>query len=173
MSKDPNRSRRDRLRRQRLIDEGLCYMCGKRPPAENRKVCKPCGDARNRSTTRYYKSEVGRPKARAHWRRWCKNNPERLREQHYRAYQRLRNQVFSHYGLICACCEESEPAFLTIDHINGGGRKHTDSIKTTLYNWLKRNGFPAGFQTLCWNCNSAKHIYGSCPHKKEMRDAGN
>ena len=78
-------------------------------------------------------------------------------------------EVFARYGQTCACCGEPEMAFLTIDHIEGSGQIHKESISTTIYNWLKRNGFPDGFQSLCWNCNLAKHIYGACPHQKGTR----
>jgi hypothetical protein len=58
---------------------------------------------------------------------------------------------------------------LTIDHINGGGRQHRlqAGVKGDFYTWLKRNGFPPGFQVLCWNCNHAKHVLGECPHQKK------
>jgi hypothetical protein len=32
--------------------------------------------------------------------------------------------------------------------------------------WLKRNGYPKGFRVLCHNCNSARGLYGYCPHKR-------
>jgi hypothetical protein len=70
------------------------------------------------------------------------------------------------YGGACACCGEREPAFLTIDHLDGGGCEHRRELKTkNIYRWLVRNKFPAGFQVLCWNCNLAKHHCGVCPHQ--------
>lgn len=89
---------------------------------------------------------------------------------------RLINEVMKAYGgEVCKCCGETEVAFLTIDHINGGGRKHRNEIlreKTTdIYTWLKREGFPPGFQVLCMNCNWAKGKYGACPHEKKSRRA--
>ncbi len=36
----------------------------------------------------------------------------------------------------------------------------------TFYDWLMKNNFPQGFQTLCWNCNFAKHKFGECPCQK-------
>jgi hypothetical protein len=29
-----------------------------------------------------------------------------------------------------------------------------------VYLWLKREGFPAGFRVLCFNCNHAAHVNG-------------
>ena len=36
-----------------------------------------------------------------------------------------------------------------------------------IYDWLKKNNFPPGFQVLCGSCNFAKGKYGSCPHTWE------
>jgi hypothetical protein len=82
--------------------------------------------------------------------------------------QRL--QVYEAYGgSICACCGETELAFLSIDHIDGGVGKHRQEIggtAATLIRWLIKNNFPAGFQVLCFNCNRGKHINGGiCPHQ--------
>lgn len=73
--------------------------------------------------------------------------------------------------LKCACppCKEDNPLFLSIDHINGGGQKHRKEVHsygTTLYNWLKRNNFPKGYQILCFNCNLGKSRNKGriCPH---------
>lgn len=67
---------------------------------------------------------------------------------------------------MCVCCGESEMAFLSIDHIDGGGCEHRRQIKSNrIYNWLINNRFPDGFQVLCFNCNFAKHVYGVCPHQ--------
>lgn len=78
--------------------------------------------------------------------------------------------VLSHYSngeLKCACCGESEYLFLTIDHINGGGRKHRDDIHHGhLEIWLIMNNFPEGYQILCSNCNTGRARNGDvCPHQ--------
>lgn len=72
----------------------------------------------------------------------------------------------------CACCGERTVEFLTIDHINGNGAAHRRELEaqnvgpgTGFYLWLKSNGYPNGFQVLCYNCNCAKGCYGTCPHK--------
>jgi len=91
----------------------------------------------------------------------------------------LRNEILSAYGGACACCGESEPEFLSIDHIDESGADHRRALggkqgdtrrfsaggeKT--YKWLKDRGFPTdGFQLLCMNCNFAKGKLGECPHK--------
>lgn len=72
------------------------------------------------------------------------------------------------YGGKCSCCGESEHAFLSIDHVNGGGGKHRREIgsSSTLYRNIIREGFPKTFQLLCHNCNHGRYINGGiCPHK--------
>ena len=88
------------------------------------------------------------------------------RAARHRRWLILRAQVFWHYGTVCACCSEPETDFLTIDHIEGDGAEHRRQIgESSLYHWLRKNGFPPGFQTLCRNCNWAKHRLGTCPHR--------
>jgi hypothetical protein len=77
---------------------------------------------------------------------------------------RLRRQVLTHYGGMCACCEEITIEFLSIDHINGGGSHHKRQIQKHIWQWLKQNRYPGGFQVLCFNCNLANGFYGYCPH---------
>jgi hypothetical protein len=99
-------------------------------------------------------------------RKWAINNNEHVRKLDRSWAHRRRQAVFDHYGHACACCGEDREAFLTIDHINGGGHKHLKSIGgTKLYVWLYRNGFPEGYRTLCMNCNWALGIHGYCPHQ--------
>ncbi len=73
-----------------------------------------------------------------------------------------------HYGGVCACCGEDDVRFLTFDHIDGGGRKHLAEVhaKGRLVMWLRDNGYPSGFQVLCFSCNSGRAINGGvCPHQ--------
>jgi hypothetical protein len=58
-------------------------------------------------------------------------------------------------------CGVNELALLTIDHIAGGGNQHRKEIGLKgagygFYRWLKKNGFPPGYQVLCWNCQFRK-----------------
>jgi len=86
----------------------------------------------------------------------------------YHAKQKI--EVITAYGGRCVCCGESRIEFLTLDHLNGGGRKHRRNPGAThFYSYLKRNGFPRdlGLQVMCMNCNWAKYAYGRCPHEDE------
>lgn len=90
-----------------------------------------------------------------------------------RAYARgVKKEVVDAYGGRCTCCGEATLDFLCIDHVHGDGAKHraANGINgggTMMYNFLKRNGYPAGFQVLCNNCNWAKFATrGNCPHNE-------
>ena len=84
-----------------------------------------------------------------------------------RWYRKLKKQTIIEYGGKCVCCEESRLGFLTIDHINGGGRVERQKVGTgsRFYRWLKNNNFPSGYQVLCYNCNCSKGALGCCPHQ--------
>lgn len=90
----------------------------------------------------------------------------RSRDRH----QKIKQEVVDHYGGFCVCCGESNLAFLTIDHVNNDGADHRREIgKGGLHGWLRRNGYPEGYQVLCWNCNSGRQINGGiCPHQAYM-----
>lgn len=76
--------------------------------------------------------------------------------------------LIAYGGLKCSCdgCTVTHLEFLTIDHIEGGGRKHRKEVNQHVYAWLIKNDFPPGFRVLCMNCNFAKGIYGFCPHER-------
>jgi len=89
-------------------------------------------------------------------------------------------EVLSHYSKklsnsdipCCNCCgEHNFLIFLTIDHITN--RKNVTHKKRlggqAMYQYLRKNGYPTGFQVLCVNCNSAKSDSGICPHKRSSK----
>lgn len=83
--------------------------------------------------------------------------------------RQLKLEMIEAYGRICVCCGESRMEFLSIDHINGGGRKHVRGLGSHmhLYSWLKRHKFPKDeFRLLCYNCNMSRGFFGYCPHTK-------
>jgi hypothetical protein len=99
------------------------------------------------------------------------SNPDarRARSRAYRAF--VRQDVFEHYGMSCACCGEANMTFLTLHHTNGHGDEHRRSLFNgrsvggfSFYAKLRKLGYPEGLQTLCWNCHMAIEYYGSCPH---------
>ena len=91
-----------------------------------------------------------------------------------------RTQVFEAYGgHKCNCCGESEPMFLSIDHIDNNGAEERRSglyagSGVGFYQWLRKNKFPSGYQVLCMNCNTGKHKNGGvCPHQSSSSFKGN
>jgi len=110
-------------------------------------------------------------------------NPEkerqRVKEERIRHKDRyeardlaVKLEVLTHYSNgdkpACVCCGiDDSHQFLTIDHITSKkDMGHTSYHKGQhIYRKLVRENFPKGYQTLCWNCNSAKSNYGICPHK--------
>lgn len=106
-------------------------------------------------------------RGRARTRKWRLAHPEHHRQYH----QQLRLEAFVHYSGMnpprCVCCGEVGFWFLTLDHINGGGRaKENGRAGHVLYGWLRKRDYPPGYQVLCFNCNSAKGILGRCPHQE-------
>ena len=84
----------------------------------------------------------------------------------------IKDQVFKAYGgWKCACCNETEKCFLTIDHVlNDGYKLRKEKVhghSTRFYRWLKNSGYPKNFQVLCMNCNFGKRMNGGIyPHKQ-------
>ena len=96
-----------------------------------------------------------------------KAKPEQIRLAKRLEGLRLRTEVLTHYGKgKCACviCGfDDDIRALSIDHLNGGGTQHRRSLSGTsgfggkdFCRWLKRNGYPKGYQTLCMNCQFIK-----------------
>jgi len=61
--------------------------------------------------------------------------------------------------------------FLTIDHVNGGGRKHRNENKSGHSDYLLlKHGFKASnYQVICYNCNCSLGHRGYCPHKPDIK----
>lgn len=116
-------------------------------------TCKKCVNER---TARYQKEH------RAEYAAYC------------RAYARRQKEaVIAAYGGVCACCGTTNPEFLSIDHVNGGGtarrRAGLEGGGSMLYAKLRREGYPQeGYRLLCFNCNSSFGLYGYCPHQNEL-----
>lgn len=134
---------------------GLCPRCGGERDRTDRTTCAACRAA----STDYERRRNDREPAAAR-RRYATAAEKR------RAYrQRFRHAALEHYGGRCACCGETNPSFLAIDHINNDGAAHRRIVGSEVARWLRKAGYPAGFQVLCHNCNMAKQFYGSCPHQ--------
>lgn len=143
-----------KLRFERRVKSGYCITCGKNKIAKRYSInrCKIC----------LRKEKKRRLKIRA-------SSYQRLKVNR----QLLKLKVFIAYGGVkCACCGETDPIFLSIDHINNDGRKHRELIgNDKIYRYLFKNNFPKGFQVLCHNCNRGKYLNGGiCPHKNKKNN---
>lgn len=139
---------------------GLCLHCGSNKARWGKTTCSDCADNESARRKQRY---LANPDA----------TRERMRRQQFSARWRARAAVLAHYGAYCACCGETEEAFLSLDHINGDGAKDRRKIGKAGHAWylyLVKTGFPTDIQVLCYNCNLAKGFRGVCPHDA-MREA--
>ena len=93
---------------------------------------------------------------------------ERVRRAIYASAIKL--EVLNAYGgARCACCGETLFEGLSIDHVDGNGAEHRRNNGAVsgggFYRWLKKHGFPLGYQVLCATCNVAKGTGDYCPHE--------
>lgn len=110
-----------------------------------------------------------REKRNAYQRKYYQQNSERLKANQRSYYRDLKDAAYERYGgYRCACCGETEPQFLCLDHIKGGGTKHLKSIggADRLLLWLRDQNYPEGLlQVLCHNCNASRRFNdGVCIH---------
>lgn len=142
--------------------------------------CKACMNAYRKGRADYYNAKHREWTARnrdhlnAYNREWAKKQDEeskaRKREYNRDFARRIQQQAIDAYGGFCACCGETERKFLQLDHMDNDGAAHRKKINgVQLGSWLKRQGYPKGFQVLCANCNFAKHTNGgTCPHQDAL-----
>lgn len=174
----------------------VCKTCLKELPIDQfpwgtvglyrRYVCKPCysTDQAKKVMDRYWrdpdKVRKLRKQQRAHRRehglpeqRHSRPEDYPIRKKaYYQSYRlKVRKQTFEAYGgAFCACCGETVERFLSLDHIGNNGNVHRKEDKKnagmSLYQRLKKQGYPPGYQVLCFNCNIGRaHNGGTCPHK--------
>jgi hypothetical protein len=105
--------------------------------------------------------EKHKEERQAYGRKQSKEYREKNKDRCYEAYG----------GYICSCpkCDETEPKFLSIDHVENNGNEHRKTIGygngSDIYRWLIKHDFPKEFQVLCMNCNFGKARNGGiCPH---------
>lgn len=105
--------------------------------------------------------------------KWRKENQEKIKKTNRERQKFFKLQVFNAYSsndIKCKNCGISEIHFLTLDHIHGrkvmGHDRNYPSSK--LYRTLIKEGFPSGYQVLCFNCNRIKESErrNALPHSK-------
>lgn len=91
-----------------------------------------------------------------------RRNREKLRQASRARTRRLKLEALSVYGMVCRRCDFGDDRALQIDHVNDDGaaeRKLNGGqgfAGWNFYAYLKRRGWPSGYQTLCANCNAIK-----------------
>lgn len=114
-----------------------------------------------------------REERRDHYRKlnreWIKNNQEKYNASKYAYRDRLKREIFLHYGdgkIECKRCGIEDIDVLCLDHINNDGAMRRKEMRIAgrgsrglnTYEVLKREGRPTGIQILCANCNLKKEI---------------
>lgn len=141
-----------------------CSRCKKNLREISNYYCRSCNSIRFK---KYYQRNKINIIPRT--RKWQDTHLEERRLYRKNTNIKLRMDALRAYGEKCRCCGEDKYEFLSVDHINGGGRAHRIAVKSSnIYPWLRRNNYPKGFQILCHNCNMAKGFYGKCPHKDNL-----
>lgn len=161
----------------------VCKVCLMADPAAYRKICTTC---RKESPVSRF-SKQSRTAYRQPMCHTCgaklKAEKDRRAPRHIiagrrkRDADRLKAAAYDAYGRACVCCGETEPTFLTLDHVNNDGadwrrkvfgRNGGNGAGGATYRWCKHNGYPPIFQVLCWNCQQGKRFNGGiCPHQKK------
>lgn len=163
-----------KIKRQERIENDLCRDCG--DPTDGRTLCQKHATENTIRTQQNYLDKKEQhictacrePLLETYDYFICHNCLDLKSQQNFL----LKIEVMKHYGDgKCQCCSEKIIHFLSIDHINENGAEHRREIGNrtgiSFYQWLKTNNFPSGYQTMCHNCNTGKHINkGICPHKK-------
>lgn len=93
-----------------------------------------------------------------------RSNYGQTRQATKKCVWKLKLEVLTYYSTkdypICTHCGETDIKVLQVDHISGGGNQHKKSIGgvrgSAFYYWLRKQGFPEGYQVLCANCNIRK-----------------
>ena len=150
-----------------------CSKCGIEmvQKIKNRHVCKKCIAKYQREYMRLHRAKNPHLERQRLEKR--KQNPEWVEHERRRGreyWSKLRHEAIMAYGgYRCARCGETEPKFLTLDHIFNDGSAHRKEIGNRgsgIFKWLRDHQYPAGFQILCMNCNHGKALnQGICPHK--------
>jgi hypothetical protein len=122
--------------------------------------CKPCARASNKIS--YDKNPASRVAATLAWKA---KRPEHVKTYMSERRRTIKRRLVDGYGGKCTCCGEETLEFLTLEHVNGGGREHR-KVKDSLaiFNEVIREGFPREYTILCMNCNFAKRFGKDCPH---------
>jgi len=149
----------ERYYRNKAAD--VCRLCG--GETDGTALCEKCRTTQKKHARAWYHRQLqsnccvrcGEPHEQAGSR--CSRCREDVNQSERQRYARLREEVLKAYGgLKCVHCGTTDPDVLQIDHINGGGTQHLKEIGYKIYAWLRKQGFPPGYQVLYANCDTKK-----------------
>ena len=108
------------------------------------------------------------------WRQIARRSYQKHREEYCLASNKRKNkiriEVLTYYGdgkCACVYCGFNDVRALSLDHIAGGGKKHSREIgRTNLAQWLMTRSYPEGYQTLCMNCQFIKKVENKEQNKR-------
>jgi hypothetical protein len=128
----------------------------------------------------YFKDAKHRELKNKRTKLWRENKPDYLiymRRKMKKYGEEAKLEVLTHYGNNkCACvkCGFDDIRALSIDHIDSNGAEQRKSLYKknkaggiVFYKWLKKQGYPIGYQTLCMNCQFIKRC-----EKREYKHRG-
>ena len=148
----------------------VCSQCQK-PHQSTFALCDPCRIyireyVKARRTDRTLCVDCS--EAPAENQRRCDKHRQADNQRARASKRQLKQQVFTAYGGACACCGDTTPEFLSLDHVGGGGTAHRrfrGGNNAIVYKDVIAQGFPLTFRVLCLNCNLSRGYYGYCPHE--------
>lgn len=110
-----------------------------------------------------------KPKDESNSRVYCTRCLEKVRARTKRRRKELWKEVLEAYGPRCACCSETNPLFLTVDHINNDGHLEKQATPNLLYHIRKLNFPKDRYRIMCFNCNCGRARNGGiCPHEEGL-----
>lgn len=126
--------------------------------------------AKKRWNQKYYDSHLDEIKKRKHHEYKIKKQSlsflKRKKLSSLESRYRLKYEILNYYSkgqMKCTYCPERRFEALEIDHINNDGYLERKEDKRRagfrLYQILRKNKFPKGYQVLCSSCNRIKQIF--------------
>lgn len=115
---------------------------------------------------------------RAYYKAHKEERRKYAREYHKKWYPKVKQDVLDMFGGKCACCGETEPGFLSIDHVFNDGAEERRKGRGAGYvigrRIINKALDKTRYQLLCYNCNMGKQFSGNgiCPHqlKREFQN---
>jgi hypothetical protein len=138
-----------------------CYQCNqpaKLYPSTGKRgaLCQTCICIKSKS---YY--NINRKHIILKMKQWRAKNRERFNKQSSIRYLTRKKKTVEMYGGKCRMCNETNLAFLVVDHVLDNGaqdRKIWGPKMADIHIWLQKCGYPDTYQVLCGSCNFKKEI---------------